>query len=86
MQSKLAVSQSLYESRRDRMRKLIDLDAPACVIGAEARLIASCFKPSWRDRRLALYVRLPHWVLWLIWPDYRRMDWLDKLGEADDDE
>jgi len=73
MHTKLIVSQELFESRRDRMKKLIELDAPAMIIGAEARLLARCFSWTWCDRWNHWYMnKSPGWLMWLTSKKYRQ--------------
>jgi hypothetical protein len=68
----LRVPLVLYMNRRERLAKLIALDAPPVVIRNECRLMLRSFK------RRSLYewfmsCCLPDWVLWLLSPDFRRM-------------
>lgn len=72
MHTKLIVPQKLYESRRDRMKRLMELDAPATIIGTEARLLARCFSWTWRDRMHHWWMnKSPHWLIWLTSKKYR---------------
>ena len=71
----ITVPQELYENRRDRLKKLIDLGAPPQIIGMEARLLAECFHYSTTDRlRQWLLNRTPRWLLWLTSRTYRNME------------
>ena len=69
---KLRVPESLYAARLDRLRRLINLNAPRVVLAAETELFLKCFKWSWHSwwhsYRLS---KFPHWLLWLTMPDYR---------------
>jgi hypothetical protein len=70
---KLKAPQELFAERVDRMRRLIDANAPAAVIGEQARLIAACFRLTWGDRWNRWHVNhSPEWLLWLSLSDAQR--------------
>jgi hypothetical protein len=69
----LRVPQELYEIRRKRFRKLLDLHAPDVVIAAEAELLLKCFKWSWSGWWHSWRINhFPQWLLWLTMTDYRQ--------------
>ena len=68
----LRVSEELYKQRLDRMRRLIELNAPRAVICMEARLLSSCFHYPLSKRLHDFKMKkFPHWLLWLTSVDYR---------------
>jgi len=72
--SQLKVSREKYENRRDRLRKLIDLNAPDSIICAEARMVTECFQYGINERlnRWAMH-RCPHWIWWICSSEYRQI-------------
>ena len=75
MKEVLRVDLKLYESRRDRLRKLIDLNAPQIVLRNEAEIFLRCFHPKpWAERWDRWMVnKFPEWLLWLTSSQYREM-------------
>lgn len=71
----LRVSQAVYIQRKQRMQKLLILDAPNIIIRQEARLLCAAVHESWRSRfgrwRIS---HSPHWWLMLTHKDYRQAD------------
>jgi hypothetical protein len=72
MPTQLRVPFSLYQQRRDRLRRLIEIDAPLALIALEVRSVARCFRWTIMDRlRDWYYRRAPLWLLWITSSDYR---------------
>lgn len=68
----LLVTQELYIQRKQRMQKLLILDAPTIIIRTEARLLCACVHESWRTRLHRWHLNhMPHWWLMLVNKDYR---------------
>lgn len=74
MRGELKIPEALYEARKQRMKRLIDLNAPKIIIWYEARTLLNSFKPStWRERWFDWQMhKAPHWLLMLISADYRQ--------------
>jgi hypothetical protein len=77
--SKLIVERSLYGIRRDRLKRLIELNAPDVVILMGVRLLERCF----RRRTFSEWIHdwkygsgklkgWPDWLLWLTDAEYRK--------------
>jgi hypothetical protein len=70
--SELRVPEYLYKSRRERLERLIKLDAPRVVLIAEAELFLRCFKWSWRSWWHSWKMNhFPEWLMWLTSAEYR---------------
>jgi hypothetical protein len=80
MMSPLRVDKQVYEARRDRLKRLIELNAPPVIILMSVRSVEKCFHrrsfSQWlHDWQYGSY-RLkgwPHWLLWLVDRDYREV-------------
>lgn len=69
----LRVPQELYDNRLQRMKRLIDLKAPAVIIELEARTLLRSFhrrsfKAIWHEWQWKFF---PAWLYWLTSSDYR---------------
>lgn len=78
----LRVDRRLYEARQDRLKRLIELKAPDCIIEMAARTLVRSFPRRtvgqlWFDWRIR---SAPGWLLWLTSKDYRQA-----CRETDDD-
>jgi len=79
--SELKISEELYSIRRDRLERLLKLDAPRIILLAECELFARSFKWSWRGWWSDLIMRnAPHWLNWILDSDYR-----EACRESDED-
>jgi hypothetical protein len=77
----LRVDRRLYESRRDRMKKLIELNAPEIILRNEAKLFLRSFKRrgfgEWmHDWMMRSW---PEWLVWLSSAQYRAIKRDDSL-------
>lgn len=70
----LLVPKDLYEHRKQRMQKLMILDAPPILIRHEARLLLAAVHETRRSRWMRWYItKAPHWWLKLTNKEYRQM-------------
>jgi len=68
----LKVPQKLYESRRNRLRRLIELNAPMIILRNEAKLFLRCFnRKTFAEWWCDWMRKWPEWLLWLTSPRYR---------------
>lgn len=82
---KIKVSRNVYEDRRDRLKKLIDLRAPDCIIHAGSRAVAECFENGlWERFNRWKWRRVPHWMWWICSDQYRETSReVDKIEATD---
>ena len=79
----LRVPEELYKSRRERLEKLMKLNAPRVVLVAEAELFLRCFKWSWRGWWHTWRMKhFPQWLLWITSAEYRAVC-RDKQSDED---
>ena len=70
---KLRVPERLYIDRVARLRKMMELDAPRCIIQLNAELVVRCFQISWATARYSLWLHYcPNWIKWLTSAQWRR--------------
>ena len=63
----------LAKERRDRLKKILELDAPETIVIMMAEHYLSSFKVSFHGLWFWLRVyKLPRWFLWLTDADYRQ--------------
>jgi hypothetical protein len=71
--TKLCVPETIYDRRVERLRKMIYLKAPRCVIQLEAELITRCFTVSLTALWDGLWLHYcPHWLQMITSAQYRR--------------
>lgn len=83
----LKVTEPLYNTRRTRLARLIQLNAPRVILLREAELFLQCFRREpWYSRlRKRIVLRIPHRLM-LLSPSYRQqerefMGWLAQEGD-----
>jgi len=69
----LRVDRRLYEVRKNRLKRFIELDAPDCIIEMAARAVIQCFPRRtigqlWHELQVRHF---PGWLFWLTSKDYR---------------
>jgi hypothetical protein len=84
---KLRVPESTYRDRLERCAKMIELEAPWCIIHMNSRLLTECFEYTWKDRwERWLFTKAPKWVAWVCDADYRQACKEYLVGDDDEDE
>lgn len=72
MRAQLRLKEQVYEDRKERLRKILDVGEPKILIHTNARLLAECFEYTWRDKLHRWWmVACPHWVRWITSKAYR---------------
>lgn len=69
----LRMERSLYNARVQRLKRLIELKAPDCIIEMSTRAVLQCFPRRtvgqlWHEWQIR---KAPHWLHWLTSPLYR---------------
>lgn len=74
MTGKLRIPEHYYEARKQRMKRLIELNAPAVIIYREAQCLVRSFeRRTFREWLQDMNVQhAPHWLYWLMDREYRQ--------------